>query len=1135
MRLAPILLVSLMTCAAAHPAPAADPAGEARSLSALARELARRAEARRSPRFHEYRSSTASSWSALQNAPHIELQGVDATGRPIIYITRSLDAARMIRADQVWPGGPYGYFALDGSSTASGELGVWDAGAVRTTHQELSGRVSWVDAASYAVHPHACLVGGIMASSGVYGPAKGMSPATTLDSYDWTNDLSEMTTAAANGMHVSNHSYGVGAGWFQDGAGDYRWIGDMAISTTEDYHFGYYDSLAMSVDQLAVAAPHYTIVVAAGTERDDAPPAPGWQHYHWDPADTAAVAGWVWATDVHDDDGAPVGNDSMDILAGAKNVIAVGAVHDIGDPDPYFNAIVASFSSFGPTDDGCIKPDFVASGVGVVSCGDFADNVYASGGGTSMAAPSVAGAVNLLVEYYRRSHAGAVPRSSTIKALLTQTATDVGPYGGPDYWVGWGLVNTLWSVLLIQADSTSLGEQIVEAALNDGETHEYMMRRTTYEDPIRVTLAWTDPAGAPPAPAVDPPDTMLVNDLDVRVETLDYFLPQTFLPWVLDPSNPTASVTTGDNVLDPVEQVQFAPVPAFWYRVVVSHKGTLASPQTYSLVTTERLYRPEAFSTSSAAPAATSGSAVAWADLDLDGDDDLFVAKTASGDKLLRNDGGVLNAIASPPGPTATECAKWADYDRDADPDLYLARPDNNASNHLYRNDGAGVFTLETNAPPVEPWWSNTAFASAWADYDLDGDVDLFNMHAGDPNRLFRNDGSSGFVDVTSGDLAVFYTTNVDAEWVDYDVDGDPDIFLLRGPTKLFRNDAGVFRLQSASPFGIGQPRGQAWADYDGDSDPDLYLVYTQGANKLFRNDGNGAFTDVTTGPLGDAGDGASAVWGDFDNDGRLDLFLAQEPNHENKLLMNEGGGRFEDRTPYFMADRSSSSWQTAVADWDEDGDLDIYLVRGNNTNRLLRNDVANGNAWLEVNVRTTSGPPAIGTTIRIVAAGLSQTRTVSTGGRSQDSAWQHFGLGSAALVDSLYVDWPGATPTDVWVGLAVNERIEVTPGGATGAPQVPESRRKHAAIATAVPNPFREATTVIFELPDASPAALDVYDAAGRKVRALLAETERGPGRHAVTWDGRNTDGDAAAAGVYFLRLRASGSDAARRIVKLR
>jgi hypothetical protein len=545
-------------------------------LEALAERLEAELIAARPDAYERLKAVTWGPQGRLNAAPNAELMFLRERGLPVFYATDNINAARTVSTDDVWPGGSGG-FSLTGSGTVLGELAIWDGGGVLTTHQEFAGRAVQQDAASGTSY-HATHVAGTMIGAGVRANAIGMSYEATLAAYDWDGDASEMATAAAAGLNISNHSYGYVTGWYFDQ--DWYWFGDVSVSAVEDYGFGYYGWTAREFDQMAYDAPYYTIVKSAGNDRDDTGPAPGEGHWFWD------VDDWAWSTDTRDPDGGLFGLDTIGWYGNAKNVISVGAAGDIPDgyEDPS-DVVLAAFSSWGPTDDGRIKPDLVANGVGLYSATDAGTTRYATYSGTSMSTPNVSGSLNLLVRHFEATH-GLTPLASTMKAVLVQTADEAGAAPGPDYFNGWGLMNTLHAAELIETDGGVPGH-IWEAPLANGETDSYVL----YCDgtgPLRVTLAWTDPPGTPvDPPELNPTDLMIVNDLDILVE---HTATETvYRPYLLNPFNPAVPATTGDNVRDVTEQVHIESPAAGEYRVTVSHKGSLSSPQTYSLASTHNM------------------------------------------------------------------------------------------------------------------------------------------------------------------------------------------------------------------------------------------------------------------------------------------------------------------------------------------------------------------------------------------------------------------------------------------------------------------------------------------------------------------------------------------------------------------
>jgi len=539
----------------------------------------------------------------------------------------------------------------------------------------------------------------------------------------------------------------------------------------------------------------------------------------------------------------------------------------------------------------------------------------------------------------------------------------------------------------------------------------------------------------------------------------------------------------------------------------------------------------------------------------------------------------------------------WGDFDNDGDPDLFIPNGRSfgttNDRNQLFLNFGDGSFQEVKTGPVVTDDGNSTGCTCA--DYDNDGDVDLFVTNDG-PNFLYANNGNATFTKITTGPVVTDNFKSTGAAWGDYDNDGDLDLFVANGDRDIQKNSFyinngnGTFRQADSTNIVVSEASsstGCNWVDYDGDDDVDLFVTNTNNQrNFLYRNLGGGAFQKISSGVLvTDNKSSSGASWADYDNDGDQDVLVANGSGQSHDLYINDGRGAFARKglvrgfSSTFDTTGVGSSWgdfdndgdrdlftsfytftnqlpqgelqATAgygvsvsgrsgnLVDYDNDGALDFFAARFRLANLLYRNDGGDNN-WLKVRCRgTVSNRSAIGAKVRAKAVingkPVWQLHEISsqTGHAAQNGLEAHFGLAQAAVVDSLVIHWPGGSAS-VLANVAVNKVLEVTETIGTRVADNTIAAPTTFALAQNYPNPFNPSTTIKYELPQQVEVKLEIYDLMGRRVRTLVNQRQQA-GQYAITWDGRNEQGQAVASGTFIYQLRAGTFMQVRRMALVR
>ncbi len=272
--------------------------------------------------------------------------------------------------------------------------------------------------------------------------------------------------------------------------------------------------------------------------------------------------------------------------------------------------------------------------------------------------------------------------------------------------------------------------------------------------------------------------------------------------------------------------------------------------------------------------------------------------------------------------------AAMIDFDKDRDLDIYVAN--NAGANVLYENMGDGTFAAASSSIGLSS--TSTSRSTAWADFDKDGDLDVFIANRG-RQQLLRND-DGVFTDINIDPNASYNAYC--AAWADFDKDGDLDLFVgnFDGQDRLYRNNRDYTFTDVTTSVGIssrGNTRAVAWADFDNDRDLDLFIgrgaTFAGNTDALYQNE-DGFFTDVTDSfGLGGIRLTLSAAWADFDNDRDLDLFLSTFENEPNRLFRNDRGTFTDVAAELGLADMTGCQGASWV-DFDNDRDLDLFISR---------------------------------------------------------------------------------------------------------------------------------------------------------------------------------------------------------------
>jgi hypothetical protein len=483
----------------------------------------------------------------------------------------------------------------------------------------------------------------------------------------------------------------------------------------------------------------------------------------------------------------------------------------------------------------------------------------------------------------------------------------------------------------------------------------------------------------------------------------------------------------------------------------------------------------------------SSGAGAAFLDYDQDGYIDLYVCNgtwlkgLSSGEKpeilpenhLYRNRGdGTFEDVtkkAGVGGPWYSMGVTVGDYNNDGYPDLYVS---NYGANVLYKNNGNGTFTDVTKHAHVGGKETDFNTGAVWLDYDNDGFLDLYvgkylnfdpnykYYYAPDgfpgplaydaqPDVLYHNNGDGTFEDVTKKmGIIDLDGRAMGVGAADYDDDGFVDIYVANDHSMnyLWHNNGGKGFTDVGTPSGtaFGQAGESAvsmsvdFADYTGLGRMDMFISDDKYC-RLYENLGNGIFSDrsYSSGIAMPAGQyvGWSSSFIDYNNDGLVDIYKANGAlkhlyGQEDQLFENIGNGRFKDVSTesgkYFLKELVGRG--ACFGDYDNDGDIDGYIVNLNDRGAFLRNNKGNQNYWIILNLTgTTSNRDAIGSRVKLTSGGKTQTaqKKSTTGYLSQNDPRMHFGLAKNEMIDKIEIRWPSGK-LQVLENIKVNQILPV-------------------------------------------------------------------------------------------------------------
>jgi hypothetical protein len=524
-------------------------------------------------------------------------------------------------------------------------------------------------------------------------------------------------------------------------------------------------------------------------------------------------------------------------------------------------------------------------------------------------------------------------------------------------------------------------------------------------------------------------------------------------------------------------------------------------------------------------PGASQG--VVFLDVNNDGWLDIFLANNNVQSKLwINNNGTSFTESSTAWGVNITSPTRGisaADFDNDGFIDVMIGNWQ--TSIMLFKNTGTAFMDYSTNA--------GVAFMSYggsinWIDYNKDGKIDVLFANDGMPpryNYLFRNDNLLSFTNIAYSIGLVDSSSTLTLSSADYNNDGYPDLFLGTqsnpgSPTTaiLYKNNGNGTFTDATTESGILTNYftwGSEWGDYNNDGFMDLFLANTTGYNQLYKNNGNGTFTDITI-QMGIEllNSSYSCGWADIDNDGDLDLYVARGQNNTDLTYRNDDTVFTDISSQCGMGDLRHSSC-VSWGDYNNDGFLDLYLNNNGSENRLYKNS-GNSNKWIILNLKgTNSNKSAIGTRVRIKTGSKNQIREVEggSGGKGQNSLPVEFGIGTSNVIDSMIISWSSGQEQR-FANVTPNVIYNITEGQTISVNNNRKILSEKYSLSQNYPNPFNSMTNIKWQMLNAGIAKIVVFDILGKEI-ATIVNGKFNPGAYQVKFDASNYP-----SGIYFYKL---------------